>query len=237
VSKLYQRVHEKPMLLREALVLLAGRTRREEDYWALRDVSIEVRRGETFGVVGPNGSGKSTLLQIVAGTTFPSQGTVSTRGRVSPLLALGAGFHPDMTGEENILVSASLMGLRVEEIRRRLPEIVAFAELEGVIDTPIRFYSSGMMGRLGFAVAINVSPNIVVIDEIFAVGDMAFQRKCYEAMAGLKARGATIVFASQSPMAVAEFCNRAVWLDSGKIRLAGTAREVASEYALAMEAR
>jgi ABC-type polysaccharide/polyol phosphate transport system ATPase subunit len=225
------------MLLREALVLLAGRARREEDFWALRDISLEVRRGETLGVVGANGRGKSTLLQVIAGTTFPTQGTVSTRGRLSPLLAMGAGFHPDMTGEENIIVSASLMGLSVEEAKQRLPKIVEFAELEAVIDTPIRFYSSGMNGRLGFAVAINVSPDIVVIDEVFAVGDMSFQKKCQEAMMALKSRGATIVFASQSPMTVAEFCNRAIWLDAGNVRLAGTAREVASAYALEMEAR
>lgn len=235
VSKLYRRVHEKPMLLREALFFLAGRARRVEEFWALRDISFEVRRGQSLGLLGRNGSGKSTLLQIAAGTSFPSEGTLSTRGRVSMLLSLGGGFNPDMTGEENVLMKAGLIGLSLDEARRRLPNIVRFAELEAAIDTPVRYYSSGMAARLAFSTAINVDPNVIIIDEIFGVGDLAFQAKCQEEMWRLKEHGGTIMFASQSPTLVAEYCSHAVWLDNGAIKSYGAAREVASQYARFME--
>jgi ABC-type polysaccharide/polyol phosphate transport system ATPase subunit len=234
VGKRYQRVHEKPMLLREAAMLLAGRRRRVDDLWAVRNVSFELCEGETMGVLGLNGSGKSTLLTLVAGTSFPSEGTISTRGRISTLLSLGAGFHVDMTGEENIVASAGLLGVPVDEARRRLERIVAFAELESAIDTQIRYYSSGMVARLGFAIAINVSPDILVIDEVLAVGDLAFQAKCIAEVKRLQAQGVTIVFAAQSPMFIADFCTRAVWLKDGEIRLAGGAMEVAEAYQLAV---
>lgn len=235
VGKRYQRVHERPMLLREALLFLAGRSRRIEDFWALRHLSFEVFRGETMGIVGRNGSGKSTLLQLVAGSTFCTEGVVSTRGRVSTLLALGAGMNGDMTGEENIILNAGFIGLSLEETRRRMPQIVEFAELQDVIDTPVRFYSSGMQARLGFALAINVSADIIVIDEVLGVGDSRFQRKCMREINRLKEEGRTILYATQSAAAVADFCTRAVWLDSGQVRMQGKARDVASEYAIFMD--
>ncbi len=233
-GKHYLRVHEKPMLLRDAAMLLAGRRRRVDDLWAVRHASFDLRQGETLGVLGPNGSGKSTLLTLVAGPSFPSEGTVSTRGRISTLLSLGAGFHPDMTGEENIVTSAGLLGVPVEQTRRRLSQIVEFAELESAIDTQIRFYSSGMVARLGFAIAINVSPDIMVMDEVLAVGDIAFQAKCMDAVAELQSRGITIVLASQGPLFISGFCTRAIWLEAGQIKMAGGADEVAEAYQLAM---
>jgi ABC-type polysaccharide/polyol phosphate transport system ATPase subunit len=234
VGKHYLRVHEKPMLLSEAAMLLAGRKQRVDDLWAVRHVDFELRAGETLGLLGPNGSGKSTLLTMVAGTTFPSEGTMSTCGRISTLLSLGAGFHPDMTGEENIVASAGLLGAPLSETRKRLSHIVEFAGLETVIDTQIRYYSSGMVTRLAFAIAINVSPDIMVIDEVLAVGDISFQAKCADALEDLQRRGVTTVLASQAPLTIGEICTRALWLEAGEIKMAGDAREVAEAYQLGM---
>lgn len=234
VGKRYARVHEKPMLLREALMLFAGRRSRVDDLWAVRRVAFELSRGETLGIIGANGSGKSTLLALVAGTCFPSEGTMSTRGRVATLMTLGAGFNFDMTGEENIVASAALLGIPVDEARKLTRKIVDFAELDAAIDTPVRQYSSGMAGRLGFSVAINVSPDILVVDEIFAVGDIAFQAKCIAEIKRMQARGITMVFASQSPQFLADFCTRAIWLENGEIKMAGGAAEVGEAYHVAM---
>jgi len=237
LGKHYLRVHERPMLLREAAMLMAGRRRRVDDLWAVRHVSFDLHEGETLGVIGANGGGKSTLLQLVAGTSFPSEGTISTRGRISTLLALGAGFNFDMTGEENIVASAGLLGIPVAEARNRLTKIVEFAELEDVIDTPIRYYSSGMMARLGFSIAISVSPDILVVDEVLAVGDLKFQDKCIRAVKELQSRGITIVVASQAPLFIADFCTRALWIDGGQPRLFGGADEVATAYQIEMTGR
>jgi len=234
LGKRFHRVHEKPMLLREAAMLFAGRRSRIDDLWAVRKVGFELAQGETLGVIGANGSGKSTLLALVAGTCFPTEGTVSTRGRIATLLTLGAGFHPDMTGEENIVASAALIGIPVDEARRLTKKIVDFAELDAAIDTPVRHYSSGMSGRLGFSVAINVSPDILVIDEIFAVGDIAFQAKCIHEIKQMQARGITMVFASQSPMFLADFCTRALWLEQGAVKMIGGAAEVGEAYHVSM---
>lgn len=234
VGKHYYRVHQKPMLLREAMMLFGTRKGRVDDLWAVRHVSFDLRRGETIGVIGRNGSGKSTLLSLVAGTTFPSEGTVSMRGRVSTLLSLGAGFHPDMTGEENIVASAGLHGIPVAEARRRMNDIIRFAELESVIDTPLRYYSSGMSARLGFAIAISVSPDVLIVDEVFAVGDIAFQKKCIGEVRRLQAEGVTVVFASQSPVFLADFCTRAVWLEEGRIKMIGDSHDVGNAYQLFM---
>jgi ABC-2 type transport system ATP-binding protein len=234
VGKCFRRVHERPMLLREAFMLATRRKRQVDDLWAVRHVSFDLRAGETFGILGANGCGKSTLLALLGGTSFPTEGTVSTRGRIATWLSLGAGFHPDMTGEENILSAAGLMGIPIPEARRRMPDIIAFAELGNAIDTPLRHYSSGMSARLGFAVAINVSPDILVVDEVLAVGDLAFQEKCLKEVKRLQARGATIVLASQSPMLVADFATRALWLSGGLVKMMGSARDVASAYSIHM---
>jgi lipopolysaccharide transport system ATP-binding protein len=237
LGKMYHRVHEPPMLLREALFFMASRPRRTEEFWALHDVSFEVPTGETMGVLGLNGSGKSTLLQLVSGASFPTRGTVSTRGRIATLLALGAGLRLDMTGEENIIMNAGFLGLSPGEITKRMPAIIEFSELAHVIDTPVRFYSSGMTARLGFSIAINVSPDILIVDEVLSVGDVTFQGKCMEKILELKGRGTTIVYASQSPGQIAEFCTRAIWLDQGKVQESGAARHVAGAYMQALEAR
>jgi ABC-type polysaccharide/polyol phosphate transport system ATPase subunit len=200
----------------------------------LRDVSFEIHEGETFGVVGANGSGKSTLLSLVAGTSFPNEGSISTRGRISVLLELGSGFHGDMSGEENIIVNAGLLGARIDEARALMKQIVAFAELENFIDTPIRHYSSGMLARLGFSIAIHISPHIIVIDEVLAVGDIAFQAKCMKEIERMKSEGTTIVIVSQSPDVIQRVCGRALWLDDGRTRLLGEAAEVAEAYGAAM---
>jgi ABC-type polysaccharide/polyol phosphate transport system ATPase subunit len=222
------------MLVREAAMLFAGRRSRVDHLWAVRHLGFELAQGETLGIIGANGSGKSTLLALVAGTSFPTEGTMSTRGRIATLLTLGAGFHPDMTGEENIVASAALIGIPVDEARKLTKKIVDFAELDAAIDTPVRQYSSGMAARLGFSVAINVSPDILVVDEIFAVGDIAFQGKCIAEVRRLQSRGITMVFASQSPLFLADFCTRAVWLENGTVKMVGDASEVGEAYHVAM---
>ena len=215
VGKRYARVHEKPMLLRDMVFLLGAKRRVVDELWALRHVSFEVTRGETFGILGPNGSGKSTLLSLLAGTSFPSEGTASTRGRVSPLLELGAGFSEDMTGE-------------------KMQAVVDFAELGHVIDTPIRQYSSGMKARLGFAIAMHVSPDVLVIDEVLAVGDIRFQEKCRIEIDKKRAQGVTTVMVEQNPDAIGARCDRALWLRDGRVQNVGPAADVAAEYAAAM---
>jgi lipopolysaccharide transport system ATP-binding protein len=234
VGKRYQRVHEKPMLMRDMALLLSSRRKTVDEFWALREVSFDVRQGETFGVLGPNGSGKSTLLTLLAGTAFPSEGTASSRGRVSLLLELGSGFSHDMTGEENIIVNAGLLGLTTQEARDRMREIVDFAELSDVIDTPIRHYSSGMVARLGFSIAIHVSPDVLIVDEVLSVGDLRFQEKCNKEFDRLRSKGVTVVLVSQSPDAIAHRCDRALWLLEGRIQNLGDAEQIAAEYRAAM---
>lgn len=234
VGKRYARVHEKPMLLRDMAFLLSARGRSVDEFWALRHVSFDVLEGETFGILGPNGSGKSTLLTLLAGTSFPSEGTASTRGRVSPLLELGAGFSYDMTGEENIIINAGLLGLTAQEARQRMRAVVEFAELEHVIDTPIRQYSAGMKARLGFSIAMHVSPDVLIVDEVLSVGDIRFQEKCRLEFERMRAEGVTIVMVEQSPDTIAARCDRALWLKDGRVQNLGSAREIAAEYAAAM---
>jgi len=234
LGKRYMRVHEKPMLLRDMALMMSSRRRKTDEFWALRNVSFDVHQGETLGILGPNGSGKSTLLDLLAGTAFPNEGCASTRGRISVLLSLGAGFSIDMTGEENIIVNAGLLGLTAAEARQRMARIVDFAELADVIDTPIRFYSSGMLARLGFSIAINVSPDILIVDEVLAVGDIAFQRKCFDQFRRLQADGTTIVVVSQAPSVIAALSSKAIWLQDGEVQQQGPAAEVAHAYERSM---
>src|SRR5262249_11287874 len=199
------------------------RRRTSEEFWALRDVSFAVEHGRSFGVIGENGSGKSTLLKIVAGILRPTQGSVRVDGRLAALLELGSGFHPDLTGRENIFLNASVLGFSRAEIERRLDSIVEFAELERFIDTPLKHYSSGMTVRLGFAVAINTDPDILITDEVLSVGDEAFQRKCMDRIDDLMRRGKTIIFVSHGLEQVRYVCTDAIWLDHGQVRAAGKA--------------
>lgn len=208
--------------------------RRPRDYfrefWALRDVSFEVRRGEVMGIVGRNGSGKSTLLQMICGTLSPTTGSVRTHGRIAALLELGSGFNPEFTGRENVYLNAAVLGLDTGEIDRRFDAIVAFADIGPFIDQPVKTYSSGMAVRLAFSVAINVDPEILVVDEALAVGDELFQRKCFARIEEIRSRGATILFVSHSGGTVVELCDRAVLLDSGEMLAIGRPKDVVSRY-------
>ncbi len=200
------------------------------DVWALRDVSFSVEPGGAVGLVGRNGSGKTTLLRLLSGIIKPTSGTVAVGGRVGSLLELGAGFHPDMTGRENVYLNGSIHGLRRATIREKLDEIVAFAGLEDFIDLPVRTYSSGMYMRLGFAVAAHIEADVLLLDEVFAVGDEAFQRKCFGKIFEFKQRGGTIVFVSHDASAVERLCDRAVLLKDGAVAFDGPTHEAIVQY-------
>lgn len=201
----------------------------------LRGISFEVKKGESVGLIGRNGSGKSTTLKLLSKIIRPSRGTIEIRGRVSSLLELGAGFHPDLSGRKNIYMNASIFGLTKGEIDHRIGDIIRFSELEDYIDNPIRTYSSGMYMRLAFAVAINVDADILLIDEILAVGDISFQTKCFEKLQEIKAAGTTIIIVSHSLDQIEKICDKSIWIEDGKIRLSGKPREVHQEYLYAME--
>jgi lipopolysaccharide transport system ATP-binding protein len=204
-----------------------------DNYWALQDVSVEIYRGETVGIIGRNGSGKSTFLQLVYGTLSPSSGTREIRGRVAALLELGAGFNPEFTGRENVFLAASILGLTTEDIESRLHTIIDFAGIGDFIDQPVKLYSSGMYARLAFAVAAHVDADVLIIDEILAVGDAAFTQKCMRFIRSFKEHG-TIIFVSHDTAAVVNLCDRCVWLDAGKLRRVGPTREVCEEYLAAL---
>ena len=220
--------------LRERFSNLFARRSPEEkaskDFWALRDISFEVAEGESFGIIGHNGSGKSTLLKLITGIYTPTSGTFKTRGRISALIEVGAGFHPDLTGRENVYMNGSVLGLKKREIDKKFDDIVAFAELEQFIDTPVKRYSSGMYMRLGFAVAAHVDPDIVLVDEVLAVGDESFQRKCMNKMLELRQNGKTILFISHAMPAVTQLCNTVMLLSHGKQIGVGDPLELISIY-------
>jgi len=200
------------------------------EFHALRNISFEVKRGETFGIVGRNGSGKSTLLQLICGTLFPTHGAVHVNGRIAALLELGAGFNPDFTGRENIYLNGSVLGLSREEIDSRFDAIAAFADIGEFIEQPVKSYSSGMYIRLAFSVAINVTPDLLIVDEALAVGDEAFQRKCFARIQSLRDGGSTILFVSHSAGIVTELCDRAILLDQGELIAQGAPKSVVSKY-------
>ncbi len=207
-----------------------GRRRHHEEHWALRDVSFEVERGRSFGVVGPNGAGKSTLLKIIAGISAPTKGEMHIRASMSTLLDLGLGFHPNFTGRENIALNCSLLGLTRDEADERIPEIIGFAELDAFIDYPVRTYSTGMMLRLGFAIAAHTEADIFLVDEVLAVGDQYFQRKCIRKIEEFVEQGRTIVLVSHDLHAVRSLCHHAIWLDGGRVQGVGTSREIVDRY-------
>ncbi len=228
LEKKFRLGHERYSTLKG--LVLSFRHARYEDIHALRDVSFSVEAGETVAIIGRNGSGKSTLLGIMARVYKPTSGDVVMDGRVSALLELGAGFHPDLTGIENIYLNGSILGLPRREVRRRLDDIVAFAELDQFIDAPIRTYSSGMVMRLGFSVAVQVDPDILLVDEVIAVGDESFQEKCYDKVREFQRLGKTILFVSHDMKAVRDTAMRAIWLDSGEIRADGGVESVVRAY-------
>jgi teichoic acid transport system ATP-binding protein len=228
LAKCY-RIYDKPQdRLKQAL--WRGRKRFYQEFWALREISFSVTRGETIGIIGQNGSGKSTLLQIIAGTVTPTAGTSEVQGRVAALLELGAGFNPEFTGRENVYLNATILGLAREEIDARYQDIVAFAEIGEFIDQPVKTYSSGMYMRLAFAVAVSVEPNILLVDEALAVGDVRFQSKCVDRMRQIQRQGTTILFVSHALDHIKRFCLRCLWLDGGRLVLDGEASWVADRY-------
>jgi ABC-type polysaccharide/polyol phosphate transport system ATPase subunit len=233
VSKMFKLYHENVKSLKEKVLFY--RRRGYEEFWALKDVSVNVKPGETLGVIGANGSGKSTLLKCVTKILYPTAGKVITNGSIAALLELGAGFQPDLTGRENVYLNASILGFSKKEVDKRFDEIVAFAELERFIDNHVRNYSSGMYIRLGFAVAINVDPDILIIDEVLAVGDEAFQRKCLERIEEIQESGKTIIFVTHNVEITKEICSYVVMLDHGSVVKEGKPREVVNYYHQVME--
>jgi len=225
VGKRFLLHHKRATSLKERLLLHRQST--SEEFWALRDVDLEIAGGQTVGLIGPNGSGKSTLLRVLSGILAPSTGTVAVRGRIASLLELGAGFNGELTGRENVYLNAAILGLSRRETQRYFDDIVAFAELEPFIDNQVKHYSSGQYVRLGFAVAVHVSPDILLVDEVLAVGDESFQRKCLAKIAEFQERGCTILFVTHSLDLVPQVCGRAVVLDHGRVLLDGDPIEAA----------
>ena len=228
VGKRYVKYDDAPTLLGRAMS--RGRASTRAPLWAVRGVDLAVEPGETLGVLGRNGSGKSTMLRMLAGVTAPTEGRVRVRGRVAPLISVGVGFHPELTGRENVYVNGTVLGLSTSHIDELFDSIVDFAELPGFIDTPVKFYSSGMFVRLGFAVAVAAQPDVLLIDEVLAVGDLRFQAKCFERMKELKASGATIVLVTHNLHATRNLCERTLVLHDGEPRYLGATTDAISVY-------
>ena len=226
VGKRYVKYDDAPLLVTAAL---RARSRRST-LWALRGVDLEIGAGERVGVIGRNGAGKSTLLQLLAGVTAPTEGVVRVSGRVAPLISVGVGFHPELTGRENVYVNGMVLGLTRPQIERKFDEIVAFAEIEEFLDTPVKFYSSGMYVRLGFAVAVQAEPDVLVVDEVLAVGDLAFQMKCADRMNEIADAGTTVVVVSHNLNAIRTLCPRALLVDSGQVVADGPTVQVIGSY-------
>lgn len=229
VSKKFVVRTDRPRNLAEGLRgLLFRGTRR--DFWALKDVSFEVDQGEAVGIIGHNGAGKSTMLKILTGLMVPTSGRIRTRGRVSALIEVGAGFHPEMTGRENVYLNGTILGMTRSEISRKLDAIVSFAELEEFIDTPVKRYSSGMYARLGFSVAAHVEPQVLLVDEVLAVGDLVFQEKCFRHMQSLADRGCAVILVTHSMHSAKQICKRLIWIHQGQVRMSGPSESVVQEY-------
>jgi ABC-type polysaccharide/polyol phosphate transport system ATPase subunit len=239
VSKVYRRYGRRRQFATLKSAILSGSfvsdLRADETFEALNDVSFDVAPGRTYGIIGRNGSGKSTMLKLVAGITRPTSGTVTVNGRISALIELGAGFHPEISGRENVFINGIMLGLTKREIARRFDEIVEFAELEDFIDAPVKTYSSGMYMRLGFAVAIHVDPDVLLVDEVLAVGDEGFTHKCLDKFSDFRRRGKTVLLVTHSLGLVERFCDEALWLDGGKVRTTGDPRRVVGAYITAVE--
>ena len=228
VKKKFRVYFDKGNQLKERLLFRSRN--RYEDRWVLNGISFNVKKGEAVGLIGHNGCGKSTTLKLLTRIMYPTEGSIELSGRVSSLIELGAGFHPDMSGRENIYTNASIFGLSKKEIDERMDDIVEFSEMEQFLDNPVRTYSSGMYMRLAFSVAINVNADILLIDEILAVGDINFQAKCFNKLKEIKAQGTTIVIVSHSLGQIEQICDRTIWLDGGKIKADGKPRDVHPEY-------
>lgn len=228
VTKRFKLYYDKPSTLKERLVF--WNRKKPEERTVLDDINVKIKKGESVALIGVNGSGKSTLLKLMTKIIYPTKGKITTRGKLTSLLELGAGFHPDFTGRENIYFNASIFGLTKKEIDNKLDDIIKFSELEEFIDNPVRTYSSGMYMRLAFAVAINVEADILLIDEILAVGDQHFQEKCFAKLHELKKSGKTIVIVSHSLDSVKDLCDRAIWINEGHIAMDGDTEKVIKKY-------
>ena len=228
VSKSFSVYQDKANTIKEKLLFF--KRNRKEKITVLKNINLKIKKGETVALIGVNGSGKSTLLKLMTKIIYPDTGKIVTNGKLTSLLELGAGFHPDFSGRENIYFNASIFGLTKKEIDARLNDIIEFSELEEFIDNPVRTYSSGMYMRLAFSVAINVDADILLIDEILSVGDQHFQEKCYDKMRELKEQGKTMVFVTHSMDSIRNLCTRAVWLCDGELKMDGETNEVVDEY-------
>ncbi|MEN6625203.1 MAG: ABC transporter ATP-binding protein [Candidatus Sumerlaeia bacterium] len=230
VSKIYARTEARADTLKERLIGSLSTRRRTDIVAALDHVDVEIRRGEAFGLIGANGSGKSTMLKLIAGITQPTEGTVEAGGRILGLIELGAGFHPELTGEENIRLQGAIYGLTADEVEARVEPILEFAELADFRSMPVKHYSSGMYVRLGFAIAMHVEPDILLVDEVLAVGDQDFQERCLREIRRLRDGGVTIVFVTHYPEQAERLCDRVLWMDHGRIRALGPTSEILTAY-------
>ncbi len=228
MTKTFKLFYDKPSTLKERLVF--WNHKKAETRTVLDNINVDIKKGETVALIGVNGSGKSTLLKLMTKIIYPTKGTIETKGKLTSLLELGAGFHPDFTGRENIYFNASIFGLTRKEIDKRLDDIIAFSELEDFIDNPVRTYSSGQYMRLAFSIAINVDAEILLIDEILAVGDQHFQDKCFAKLKELSKSEKTIVIVSHSLEALKQLCSRGIWINEGKVQMDGNINEVIDEY-------
>jgi len=228
VSKRFRLYQERNQTLKSAI--LRGRTSRHEDFWALKDISFDVMEGHTHGLIGSNGSGKSTLLKCLAKIYWPTSGSIEYRGRMSSLLEVGSGFHLELSGRENIYLNGSILGMSKKEIDSKFDEIVDFSGVERFLDQPVKNYSSGMYVRLGFSIAINVDPDILVVDEVLAVGDEEFQRKSFQKFLEFKKRGKTVILVTHTMPVVEDICDSVTWINSGRMMQTGPAVEVVKNY-------
>jgi ABC-type polysaccharide/polyol phosphate transport system ATPase subunit len=230
ISVRYRVPEERISTFKEYAIRRFQRRVRYQDFWALRGINLEIRQGEIFGIIGPNGAGKSTLLKVISRVLAPTEGRIWIKGRVSPLLELGAGFHPELTGRENVFLNGTILGHTRRDIQSKMYEILNFAELGDFIDAPLRTYSSGMVARLGFAVATAWPPEILILDEVLAVGDQAFRTKCQVRMQTFRANGTTILLVTHDMNVVRSLCGRVAWLDHGQVDNLGIAKEVIERY-------
>lgn len=244
INKRFELVAEGPDSVFELLISRFSRNQptkrsgsKKQALWAVKDVNLDIFSGESIGILGQNGSGKSTLLKLITRILHPTTGRIMVQGRIGALLELGAGFHPELTGRENIYLNASILGLSKRDIQNHFDSVVAFSELEDFIDTPVKFYSSGMYMRLGFSVAVHVNPQILIVDEILAVGDQAFQEKCINHIYDMKRRGTTIILVSHNLDLMRKLCTRLVWMEKGQIRACGAPEEMIQKYLVFLQTR
>ncbi|MCS0646565.1 ABC transporter ATP-binding protein [Curtobacterium flaccumfaciens] len=228
VSKRFRMYHERNDSLKS--MVMRGKKSVHEDFWALKDVSFEVPQGKTFGLIGKNGSGKSTLLKCLAKILWPEEGSITARGKQASLLEVGSGFHPELSGRENVFLNGSILGMSRKEVTRKFDDIVSFSGVGHFIDQPVKNYSSGMYVRLGFSVAVAVTPDVLVVDEVLAVGDATFQKRCRTKFKEMKDEGRTVILVSHSMSTVKDMCDEVAWLNEGELKMIGKTNDVVKAY-------